>query len=76
MKGEGNVKVRNVNNMLRNYCRNHMLTFHKHGNINAKTHCNISGLHLSSKGVSLFNENLVNLSNPLDLEYWQKDQNS
>ena len=50
--------------MLRNYCRNHMLTFPKHGNIHAKTHCNISGLDLNSKGVSLFNENLVNHSNP------------
>ena len=31
-----NAKVINVNNMLRNYCRNCMLTFLKHGNINAK----------------------------------------
>ena len=31
-----NAKVRNVNNMLRDYCRNRMLTFLKHGKINAK----------------------------------------
>ena len=31
-----NAKVRNVNNMLRDYCRNRMLTFLKHDNINAK----------------------------------------
>ena len=52
-----------------------MQTFLKHGNINAKIHCNISDLHLNSKGVSLFNENFVNLLNPLDSENWHKDQN-
>ena len=31
-----NVKVRNVNNMLCDYCRNRTLTFLKHDNINAK----------------------------------------
>ena len=31
-----NAKVRNVNNMLRYYCRNRMLTFLKHDNINDK----------------------------------------
>ena len=31
-----NAKVRNVNNMLRDYCRNRMLTFLKHDNINDK----------------------------------------
>ena len=36
-----NVKVRNGNNRLRDYCRNCMLTFLKYGDINAKTHCNI-----------------------------------
>ena len=60
-KGYPNAKVRNVNNRLHDYCRNCMLIFLKYGNINAKTHCNISGLHLNSKGVSLFNENFVNL---------------
>ena len=64
-----NIKLRNVDNRLRDYCRNRMLTFLKHDNINAKTHCNkISDLHLNSKGVSLFNENFVNLLNTLDSE--------
>ena len=40
------------------------------------THCNIHGLHLNSKRVSLFNENFVNLLNTLDSENWHKDQNS
>ena len=62
--------------MLSDYCRSHMLTFLKHDIINAKTHCNISGLHLNSKGVSLFNENFVNLLNILDSENWHNDQNS
>ena len=31
--------------VLRDYCGNCVLTFLKHGNINAKTHCNVSGLH-------------------------------
>ena len=53
-----------------------MLTLHKYGNINAKTHCNISGLYLNNKRVSLFNENCVNFVNTLDSENWQKDQNS
>ena len=53
-----------------------MLNFPKYGNINAQTHCNISGLHLNKKGVSAFNENSVNLLNTLDLEIWYKDQNS
>ena len=60
-------------NRLRDYCRDCMLTFFKHGNINAKNHWNISGLHLR---VSLFNENFVNLLNTLNLENWHKDQNS
>ena len=63
-----NTKARNVNNWLRDYCRNRMLTFLNHDNINAKTHCKISFLHLNSKRVSLFNENFVSLLNPLDLE--------
>ena len=37
-KGYFKVKVRNVNNRLCDYCRNRMLTFLKHDNINAKTH--------------------------------------
>ena len=53
-----------------------MLTLLKHGNVNVKTHCNDSGLHLQSKGVSLFNGNFVNLLNILDSENWHKDQNS
>ena len=32
-----NAKVRNVNNMLHDYCRNRMLTFLKHDTINAKS---------------------------------------
>ena len=36
-----------------------MLTFFKHDSINAKADYNISGLHLNSKGMSLFNENFV-----------------
>ena len=64
-KGYLNAKVRNVNNRLRHYCRNLMLTVPKHDNINAKTHCNISDLHLNSKRVSRFNENLINLLNTL-----------
>ena len=63
-----NMKVRNVNNRLRDYCKNRMLTFLKYDNVNAKTHCNISGLQLNSKGVSLFNEKFVNALNTLDLE--------
>ena len=70
-----NPKIRNVNNRLPDYCRNRMLTFLKHGNINAKTHSNISGLHLNSKSVSLFNESFVNLSKPLDSGNWHKNQN-
>ena len=53
-----------------------MLTFLTHDNINAKTHCNISGLHLHSKGVPLFNENFVSLLNTLDSKKWHKNQNS
>ena len=68
-KGYLNTKLRNVNNRLRDCCRNRMLTFLKHDNINAKTHCNkISDLHLNNKGASLFNENFVNLLNTLDSE--------
>ena len=70
-----NAKVRNVKYRLRDYCRNRMLTFLKHDNLNAKTHCNISGLHLNSKVVSLFNEHFVNLLNTLDSENWHQDQN-
>ena len=64
---EGYLNVKGYNR-LHNYCRNCMLTFLKHGNINAKTHCNISGLHLNNKRVSLFNEHFVNLLNTLDSE--------
>ena len=39
-KGFLNARVRNVKNRLRNYCRNPILTFLKHDNINAKTYCN------------------------------------
>ena len=53
-----------------------MLTFLKHDNINAKTHCNTSGLHLHSKRVKLFNEKFVSLLNTLDSENWLKDQNT
>ena len=45
-----------------------MLIFVKRDNINAKTHCNDSGLHFSSKGVSLFNQNFVSLFNTLNSE--------
>ena len=67
-KGYLNANVRNVNYRLCDYCGNCMLTFLKHGNINAKTCYNIPGLHLNRKGVSLFNENFVNLLNILDSE--------
>ena len=53
-----------------------MLAFIKHDNINAKTHSNISGLHLNSKAVLLFNENFVNLLNSPHYEYRQMEQNS
>ena len=59
LKGYLNAKVSNVNNRLHDYCKNRMLTFFKHDSINAKADCNISGLHLNSKGLSLFNENFV-----------------
>ena len=75
-KGYLNAKVRNVNNRQPDYCKNRMLTFVKHDNINAKTHCKISGLHLNSKGVPLFHENFVNLLNTVDSENLHKDQNS
>ena len=65
-KGHLNTKERNVNNRLRDYSGNCTLTSLKHGNINVKTHCNISGLHLNKKGVSLFNENFVNILKTLD----------
>ena len=45
-----------------------MLALTKHDNINAKTHCNISDLHLNRKGVSLFNEKFVSLLYTLDSE--------
>ena len=48
----------------------------KHQATNAKTHCNISGLHLNSKGVALFNENFTSLSNTLDSKNRHKDQKS
>ena len=67
-KGYLNAKLRNVNKSLRDYFRNCILTFFKHGSIYSKTHCNISGLHLNSNGVSLCNENFVRLLNTLDLE--------
>ena len=44
-----NAKVGNVNNRLFDYCRNLMLTFLNHDNINVQIHCKISGLHLKSK---------------------------
>ena len=75
-KGYLNAKVRDVNNRPRDYCRNRMLTFLNHDNINTKTHCSTSGLHLNSEGVSLFNGNFVNLLNSLDSKNWHKDQNS
>ena len=75
-KGYLNTKERNVNNRLRDYSGNCTLTFLKHGNVNVKTHFNMSGLHLNKKGVLLFNENFVNLLNTLDSEIWHKDQNS
>ena len=75
-KGYLNAKVANVNNGQCDYCKNRMLTFVKHDNINAKTHCNISGLHLNSKEVPLFNENFVNLLNTVDSENSHKGQNS
>ena len=53
-----------------------MLTFLKRDNINAKTHCNISGLPLNSKGVSQYNKNCLNLLNTLDQENRHKDQNT
>ena len=45
------------------------------GNVNDITHCNISGLHLNSKRVSLCNENFINLLKTLDSENCHKDQN-
>ena len=72
---KGYLKAKSYNR-LRDCCRKCMLTFFKHGNINAKTHCNISGLHLNSKRVPLFNENFVNLLNTLDSENWHKGQTS
>ena len=53
-----NEKVRGVKNMLCDQFRSLILTFFKHDNINPKTHCNISGLHLNSKDISLFNKSL------------------
>ena len=47
--------------MLHDYFRNRMLTLLKHDNINAKTYCNISSLHLNGKSVTLFNENFCKL---------------
>ena len=68
-KGCLNEKIKIVKNRLPDYCRNQMLIFVKHDNINAKTHCNNdSGLHFSSKGVSLFNQNFVCLFNTLNSE--------
>ena len=67
-KGCPNAKVRNVNNMLPDFCRYCTFFFLKHNNINAKAHCNISALHLNSKGVSMFNEKFVNLLYTADLE--------
>lgn len=69
-------KVRSVNNMLRDYCKTRILTFLKHENINAKSHCNISGLHLNRKYVPLFNENFQSLSNTLHWKIWLKEHNS
>ena len=45
-----------------------MFTFLKHDNINAKQ-LNNSGQHLNKKGVSLFNENFVNLLSTLHLDF-------
>ena len=56
-----NAKARDVNSMLHDYFRNRMLTLLKHDNINAKTYCNISSLHLNGKSVTLFNENFCKL---------------
>ena len=75
-KGYLIAKVRNTNNRLRDYCTNRIFNFLKHDNINAKINCNIFGLHLNSKGVSLFNESFVNLLNTLYSENWHNDQNS
>ena len=67
-KGCLNAKVRNVNNMLPDFCGYCTFFFLKQNNINAKAHCNISALHLNSKGVSMFNEKFVNLLYAEDLE--------
>ena len=55
--GYVNAMVRNVNNRLPDYCSNRYVN-----------HCNMSGLHLTSKRVSLFDENYLmkNLLNTLD----------
>ena len=67
-KGYLNTKVRNMNNRLCDDCGNRISTSFKHDDINAKTHYNISDLHLNSKRVSLFNENSVSLLNTVDSE--------
>ena len=67
-KGCLNAEIKIVKNRLPDYCGNHMLISVKHDNIHAKTHCNDSGLHFSSKGVSLFNQNFVSLFNTLNSE--------
>ena len=51
-----------------------MLNFLKYDNINAKIHCNISGLHLKNKGVLL--KHFVALLNTLDSENCPKYQNN
>ena len=67
-KGYLNAKLRNINNKLRDYCRNRILSFLKGDHTNAKNHCNISVLHLNNKGVSLFTETFISLLNNLDSE--------
>ena len=62
-----NEKVGSINDLLKIYCKN--MIFLSHDNINAKEHCKSRGLHLNSRGESIFFDNYTKLLDNLDSEY-------
>ena len=64
--GKLNEKVRSVNRLLRIYCRNMVMRFVGHQNINPSKHQNRSGLHLNHLGTTILTVNFLNVSNSLD----------
>ena len=74
--GKLNEKVRSVNRLLRIYCRNMVMHFVGHQNINPSKHQNRSGLHLNHLGTTILTVNFLNVSNSLDSVPWLKSKGS